>query len=541
MNPRLITFIFIFFPILFDACQKQVPDKPNILLIVADDLGYSDLGIYGSEIETPNIDALAAKGLIFSQFHTALMCAPSRAMLLTGNDNHIAGIGLQSPRGSYAEGKFGYEGYLTNRVAPLPQLLRDAGYFTCTAGKWHIGREAEHSPKAKGFTRSFNLLFGGGNHYNNIGLFRSDSVSLYREDGEWVDYPEGNYSTAFYTDKLMQYMSEAKDLGKPFFAFAAYTSPHWPLQVPAAFDKYKGYYDLGYDSLRVLRFASLKKTGIIPAESTLPPRLDFITRWDSLSGEQKKSESRKMELYAAMVHNLDYHVGRLVQFLKEKKMYDNTIIVFISDNGAAAEDFFNHPAQGEFLRSKYDNSYSNMGSPTSFVSYGAQWAQAGAAPFNRFKGFTTEGGITTPMIMHGPGIPAAGKIISTYCTIMDLAPTFLEIAGISYPEQYNSVSIRPMKGESMLPFLSGKSLTVHNENYWVGFEHNQYAFVRKGHWKLVNIKRPFNEANFELYNLKDDLGETQNLAQQHPEKFNELIDHWRQYAGEVRVFISRSD
>lgn len=520
---------------LFSCNSKKEVQKPNILLIVADDLGYADLGVYGSDIETPNIDALARKGLIFTQFHTAVMCAPSRAMLLTGNDNHIAGMGMQSPKGSYAEGSFGYEGYLTERVVPLPQLLQDAGYFTCTAGKWHIGEETEHSPKAKGFTRSFNLLFGGGNHYNSTGLFSTDSVSQYREDGELVEYPEGKYSTEFYTDKLIAYISEAKDKKKPFFAFAAYTSPHWPLQSPQDFDKYKGRYDMGYDSLRVLRLASLKKAGIIPQQSTLPPRLDFITPWDSLSEEEKKIESRKMELYAAMIDNLDFHVGRLVQFLKDKDLYDNTIIIFISDNGAAAEDFFNHPIRGEFLRKKYDNSYANMGSPTSFVSYGPQWAQAGAAPFNRHKGFTTEGGITAPMILHGKGVAHDGSITNAYCTIMDIAPTLLEVAGIQYPGQYQSKTILPMKGETMLPFLSGKQAAVHNENYWVGFEHRRYAYVRKGDWKIVNIEIPFDEKNFALYNLKQDPGETKDLSGEQVEVHQELIKLWRQYAEEVQV------
>ncbi|MBL7844565.1 MAG: arylsulfatase [Cyclobacteriaceae bacterium] len=524
---------------LFSCESKKEIQKPNILLIVADDLGYADLGVYGSDIETPNIDALARKGLIFTQFHTAVMCAPSRAMLLTGNDNHVAGIGMQSPRGSYADGMVGYEGYLSDRVVPLPQLLKDAGYFTCTAGKWHVGEGAEHSPKAKGFTRSFNLLFGGGNHYNSIGLFASDSVSQYREDGELVEYPEGNYSTEFYTNKLMQYIAEANGQAKPFFAFAAYTSPHWPLQSPKEFDKYKGRYDMGYDSLRVLRLASLKKAGIIPQESTLPPRLDFIKPWDTLTEDEKKIESRKMELYAAMVDNLDHHVGRLVQFLKDKGLYENTIIVFLSDNGAAAEDFFNHPSRGEFLRSKYDNSYANMGSPTSFVSYGPQWAQAGAAPFNRHKGFPTEGGITAPMIIHGKDIPENGSVSNVYCTIMDLAPTLLDVAGIQYPGQYQSETIRPMKGETMMPFLSGKQATVHDENYWVGFEHRQYAYVRKGDWKIVNIQIPFDEKNLALYNLKQDPGETRDLAGEHIELYRELVSLWKQYAEEVQVVFPK--
>ena len=316
--------------------------RPNVLLIVADDLGYGDLGVYGSDIRTPHIDGLAAEGILFTQFHAAPMCAPTRAMLLSGNKNHVAGMGRQNASGLLTQLP-GYETHLSDRIAPLPRLMRDAGYHTYSVGKWHLGTETEHSPLAVGFERSFHLLQGAGNHFNAVGY--SDGGTTYREDGELVEYPEGRYSTELYTDRLIEFI-DSHDDDRPFFAFAAYTSPHWPLQVPPEdLDLYRGRYEDGYDRLRERRFESLKGAGIIPPASTLPPRNDAITPWDDLAPEMQRRESRKMELYAAMVDNLDRHVGRLIDHLKATDRYDDTVIVFMGDNGAAGEDFYNgtHP------------------------------------------------------------------------------------------------------------------------------------------------------------------------------------------------------
>jgi len=530
---------------LFSSCTKKnkKDQRPNILLIVADDLAYGDLGCYGGDIRTPNIDRLAAQGLRFSRFHTAPMCAPTRAMLLSGNNNHVAGMGTQ---GGVAEdspmfGQPGYEGHLSDRIVPLPMLMKEAGYHTYTTGKWHLGTKEEDSPLAKGFERSFNLLQGAGNHFNNIGIELKDTLSTYSEDGKLVDYPEGEYSTAFYTNKLIEFIKGGLDSqdNKPFFAFAAYTSPHWPLQVPEDYlDRYAGDYDMGYDSLRKLRFESLKEAGMIPQNATLPPRLESITPWDSLTQEEQKSESRKMELYAAMVDNLDYHVGRLLQFLKNENIYENTIIIFMSDNGAARDDFYNEAWSRDFILKYYNNDYENMGKVSSFVSYGPQWAHAGAAPFNRFKGYTTEGGMLAPLIISGQGIPNVGEIRDTYLTVMDLAPTFYELAGIQYPGKTQDDTIHPLLGNSILPYLQGKSKTIHDENYGVGLEHRGRIFYRKGNWKLVQLERPSEKNEFLLFNIAEDIGETTDLASTYPEKFQELQQEWKQFVKDNNIILS---
>ena len=536
----LVSVVFLLFSASFASfslCFAQADDRPNILLLVADDLGYADLGSYGGDIDTPNIDALAERGLRFTQFHTAPTCAPTRAMLLSGNDNHVAGMGLQGERMDVP----GYEGHLSDRIVPFPLLLQDAGYHTYAVGKWHLGKEEIDSPAAKGFERSFNLLQGAGNHYNDIGLLAADSVSLYREDGRLVDWPEGRYSTELYTSKLIQFIEDGMDDGRPFFAFAAFTSPHWPLQAPEPFrSKYRGRYDMGYDDLRVQRLASLKRAGVIPEDAELPPRLDFLRPWSDLSDEERQVESRKMELYAAMLDNLDFHVGRILDSLQTKGLLENTLIVFMSDNGAAANDFYVTEPFQSFLQPRYDNSYENMGLPTSFVSYGPQWAHAGAAPFNRYKGFGTEGGTAVPIIVTGPMVPFRGEITGAYATVMDLAPTILEIAGATYPGSHGSSSTRPLLGQSMLALISRRSDSVHAPDYVVAFEQNGRAFLRRGDWKLVAHDLRQGEDAFMLFNVAKDLGETTDLSSISPTKYLEMKTLWSQYWKDSKLPILAS-
>ncbi len=513
--------------------ESKRDNPPNILLLVADDLGYADLGIYGGDIQTPNIDALAAQGMLFTQFHTAPYCAPTRAMLLSGNNNHVAGVARQGRIGLLDLPVSGYENSLSDRIVPFPRLLRDAGYHTYTVGKWHLGLEAETSPHAAGFSRAFNLLDGAGTHFDALGFFEGGST--YRLDEDLVEYPLGRYSTDLYTDRLIEFIDANKDDGNPFFAFAAYTSPHWPLQVPDEYlDLYAGKYDDGYDALRERRFHSLQEAGIIPLSSELPPRNDAITPWEDLTPDERRRESRKMELYAAMVDNLDDHVGRLLEYLKANDLYENTIIVFMSDNGAAAEDFYNRGTYMEYLRANFDNSYDKMGTAESFVSYGAQWAEAGSAPFQRHKGYTREGGIVAPMIIAGPGVAAHGVIDSTYLTVMDLAPTFLDVAGVQYPDDG---SVRAMLGKSITGFLAGEADVVHDEDYVVTLYHGGRAYLRQGNWKISNLEPPFDEDDFELFDLSTDPGESRNLAEEEPEKLAELIELWDQERRSLGIIL----
>ena len=514
------------------ACQGQADadapvadDRPNILLIVADDLGYADIGIFGSDIDTPNIDALARSGVRFTGFRTAPSCAPTRSMLLSGNNNHVAGVARQGFYDLAGHDVPGYEHHLSDRVAPLPALLRDSGYHTYMAGKWHLGLEPGYWPVTVGFERSFGLTEGAGTHFDAKGFYEGGST--YFENDQPAEWPEGRYSTEVYTDKLIEFIAADKDDDRPFFVYASYTSPHWPLQVPAEYlDLYSGRYDDGYDVLRESNFAALKEAGAIPPDMTLRPRNDAVPPWETLTPEEQRVESRKMELYAAMVDNLDDEIGRLLGFLRDNDLFDNTMIVFMSDNGAAITDFYRAgpPRFTNYVRANFDNAYELMGTAASFVSYGLPWAEAGSAPFHMNKTYTREGGIAAPLIVTGRGIAGSDVINRQYVTVMDLAPTFLEMAGADYPDDG---SVRPMLGESMLPLLSGAADRVHEEDYTTVLSHWGRALVRRGQWKLSTLEPPFDESKFELFDLAADPGETTDLRLSHPGKYQELLDAWR--------------
>jgi arylsulfatase A-like enzyme len=540
MKRNLVGIIFFLFlisnGIRSSMAQSKSDGRPNILLIVADDLGYADLGCYGGEIKTPNIDLLAKQGILFTHFHTSPLCAPTRSMILSGNDNHVAGMGsMFSVEGTPRAGKPGYEHHLTDRIVTIAQLLKDGGYRTFMSGKWHLGSQDNYIPYAKGFEKSFALMNGAANHFNNSRIF-SDEPPQYREDSLIVPFPEGSFSTDVYTDKIIGFIEHAQK-DRPFFAYLTYTAPHWPLQVPADYiDRYKGIYDMGYDSLRELRFKSQKASGIIQKNAVLRPRNSSIRLWTTLSPEEKKIESRKMEIYAAMVENLDDHIGKLIQFLKESGRYDNTVIIFMSDNGAAAEDFYNLPKGfGPYLRMHYDNQYKNMGKETSFVSYGPQWAQAGAAPFKLFKSYATEGGIVTPLIISGKFITRKPGIDSTFINVMDLAPGFLELAHLTYPVIFNNKKLDPMLGASFVPYLKEESNTVHGKDYVFGLEHNGQCLLIKGNWKITNISEPFDENAFALYNLSSDRAEVHDLSKSNPQKYREMLNEWMIFKNKVGV------
>ncbi|MEN2282945.1 arylsulfatase [Algoriphagus sp. SE2] len=540
--PLLLIFGMIF---IFSFCNPKAEDtlsenRPNILLIVADDLGYADIGAFGGDIDTPNLDALAANGIRFSRFYTGPVCAVTRAMMLSGNDNHIAGMGSQD----LVTDVTGYEGHLTDRIIPFPELLQQSGYFTFIAGKWHLGLRPEDDPAKKGFERSFVTLEGGANHFSSRLLFPDSpkiiygDKSFYTENGENSDWPEGAYSSDFYTDKLISYIDSNLETGKPFFGFAAYTSPHWPLQVPEKYwKKYQGRYDEGYEILREKRLENLKKAGLISQNMNLPVLHPSIKPWESLSSKEKAKEARKMELYAGMVDNLDENIGKILDYLKSKDLYKNTLVIFLSDNGAAGNDFYYSSFYGPYLQEHYTDSFEEMGTEKSFISYGPQWAEAGSAPFRYFKGFTTEGGITTPLIISGKGVEKSAEIDASFLTVMDLAPTFLELAGITYPEKWNEIPVKPQLGNSLVPYLSGKTDQIHVANYVFGLEHRGNVLIRKGDWKLVNHKQPFERKNFELYNLSNDLAEQNNLKEEFPEKYQDLLSEWDNYSKNVGVVL----
>jgi arylsulfatase len=513
------------------APAQAVPARaaqPNIILIVADDLGYSDLSAFGSEIQTPNLDALGARGMQLTNFHTSPTCSPTRAMLLTGTDNHIAGVGTMAEEILPAQkGKPGYEGFLTDRVATLPAILRQGGYHTFMAGKWHLGVTEAQSPAARGFDKSFALLNGGADHFDDGGInVELSPKAAYREDGKSVPLPNDfGYSTTYYTDRMIGYIDSVKD-GKPFFGYLAYTAPHWPLQVPDRYlDRYRGVYDAGYDSIAEARLERLKAKGYVPRDVKAYPGPGVFPGWASLSAEDKAKEARRMEIYAAMVTALDDQVGRLIAHLKATGRYDNTIIMFFSDNGAegsTAESI--SAANARWIQTNFDNSLENMGKRGSFIGYGPNWARVSAAPFRMFKAYTYEGGIRSPAIVVGPGV-RAGARSDAFVNVKDVAPTLLEAAGVEHP----SVRDRrepPMQGRSALAFLEGRAASVHGPTDVDCLELFGRVAVRQGRFKLTYSNPPWGAGRWELYDIVSDPAESRDLSRQRPQELKHMLVEW---------------
>ncbi|KAK8188296.1 alkaline-phosphatase-like protein [Phyllosticta capitalensis] len=555
----------------------MAPDKrPNFLVIVADDLGFSDLAPFGGEINTPNIAKLAANGVRFTDFHAAAACSPSRAMIMTGTDHHIAGLGnliewtnISGQNDPNSEGGMstapqrgmpGYEGYLNERVAALPEILKDNGYLTLLSGKWHLGLTPERSPKARGFERSFAHLPACSNHYayepqlekpDQIPEFMTMSfIALHSEDGEYVKkLPEGWYSSDGYGDKMLQYLKdrhESKD-ERPFFGYFPFTAPHWPLQAPKEYiEKYKGVYDDGPDALRLKRLQRLKDLGMVAQDVEPHPVVaDEVKEWEELTPEEKAKSCRAMEVFAAMVEVIDVNVGKVVDYLEQTGELDNTFVCFMSDNGAEGAAYEAYPiVQGSMighLKKYYNNALDNLGAGDSFIWYGPRWAQAATAPSRLYKAYTTEGGVRVPFVAQFPkgyqDSSRAGSITDVFATVMDLAPTILDMAGVKHPApSFHGREVVPMRGASMAPFARSSSVErVHAEDFVNGWETCGRAAVRKGDWKIVYIPKPKGPERWQLYNLRADPGEVHDLADKQPERLQELLKLWDQYVLETGV------
>lgn len=545
------------------------PKKPNFLVIVADDLGFSDTGPYGGDIRTPNLDRMAATGLRMTDFHTAPSCSPTRAMLLSGTDNHIAGLGQMAEyMMGFQDGVFddrpGYEGYLNFRVAALPEIMQDAGYHTMMSGKWHLGMLPGLSPSARGFDRCAALLPGAGNHFNyEPQLERANgkpkAPSFMTGEGFWMEgdryidrateLPGDFYSTAYFTDRMLEYLGDRdkEESKKPFFGYLAYTSPHWPLQAPrAVIDRYKGRYDAGPEALRLERLKKLQELGLVPSDITPAPVEEMMKQWEAKSAEEKAASARKMEVYSAMVEEMDRHIGRVLDRLEETGELDNTFIIFMSDNGAEGTLLEAAPMAGStglmnIIEKHYDNSFENIGNANSFTWYGPWWALAATAPSRSFKGWTTEGGIRCPCIVRYPPLlsgPTAGSISHEFATVMDLLPTCLDLAGVPHPgSEFRGRQVATPRGKSWVPYLAQKAGHVHDTvKDVVGWELFGMRGVRRGDYKAVWIPPPRGKGAWELYNIRSDPGETDNLSLKEKSVMDEMLAHWERYYAETGMF-----
>lgn len=532
--------------------------RPNFLIIVADDLGYSDLGCFGSEISTPNLDAIASGGLRLSSFYTASACSPTRSMLFSGTDNHLAGLGQMAETISHVDpslfqGKPGYEGMLNQRVAALSEILQEGGYETLMAGKWHLGMTKESIPAARGFDKVFTLLSGAGNHYAYEPLLDDNtpvikiSPPLYMENNDRIPFQElkNFYSSRSFADKLLQYLKES-DGTRPKFSYLAMTAPHWPLQAPDEnIAKYKGFYDEGPEVLREKRLKKMNELGLVdPTKKPAPLVTTFGTkRWSELSEQERKESAKKMEVYAAMIEVMDREIGRVLDHLRETGELDNTFVFFCSDNGAEGALLEAIPMLADefqkLLPLHFDNSLENIGRKNSFTWIGPQWAQATTAPHRMYKAWNTEGGVKCPAILRYPAVGGdRGSIEPSFATIMDILPTILDLAGLKHPApSFQGRQVLAPRGRSWVPHLQGKVGDFHEESDIVGWELFGQAAIRRGSWKALWLPAPAGPEKWQLFDLSKDPGEQEDLADKEPRKLAEMVEHWRVYEAETGTIL----
>ncbi len=516
--------------------ERRAPrGSPNVVVILLDDVGFSDFGCYGSEIETPNIDRLAANGLRYNNFRTTAICSCTRAALLTGLNHHSAGMGFLA---DFDGGFPGYRGDLTLEAATMAESLRDGGYSTLMVGKWHVNSARSltqngpmHNwPAQRGFERCYWFNLHSNDFFAPYEMYEGNSMV----QAGGPDY----YITDDLTDRAIDYVRNQKALApeKPFLLYVAYNAAHSPLQVPAIDrDKYKGWYGGGWDELRARRLDKQKALGIVPAATQLPPRNPGVKPWAELSAQEKKVYARYMEVYAGVIDRVDQNVGRLVAALEQLGQLDNTLIMVLSDNGASAEGtpegtpnlMLTAYAQPVSL-DEADALYDVMGGPETFPHYPRGWAMASNTPFRMYKQYTFLGGVCDPMVVHWPkGGAGHGEVRNQYAHVIDICPTVLEAAGIERAAQYQGKPMKPLEGVSFLhTFAEPTATSRHNEQYYeIGGQRAMYA----DGWRIVTWHkrgRPYAEDKWELYNLAQDFNETKDLAAQYPEKVKELERNW---------------
>lgn len=500
--------------------NNHTEKRPNILLILADDLGTHDIGAFGSEIETPHIDSLVNRGTTFTYFHTAPTCSPSRAMLMTGLDSHTAGLGSMGELlTENVRGKPGYEGFLRADALTIAERLKPAGYRSYMAGKWHLGHEDDQGPHNRGFDRSFVALDGGGNHFNNLGYSTVSPKINYREQGETVEVVGDVFSSDNYTNKMIDYIESTPD-DVPFFAYLAFTAPHWPTQAPDAYiQKYEQTYKSGWDDLYNSRLEAYTASPRSSGTLTGLNRYDSVPAWDELSKEQQAYEAKKMAVYAAMVDNMDHNIGRVISYLHDKGELENTLVVFLSDNGPDVHDFRDWPAFNNFLKEQdFDNSIENLGRADSFFAYGPGWGRSSNVTGRFHKYVMTQGGINSPLIMSFPKY-INPRTTDAFLSIKDIAPTIFDIADVDIEDDGHA---QIPQGRSALPLLLGDEEFVYADDEAIGFELFGQSALFMGDWKLIQMRPPFSDREWHLYNVKQDPHELVNLVDTEGDVFRKM-------------------
>ena len=505
--------------------------RPNIVFILTDDVALMDFGVYGGEAATPNIDKLANKGTIFTNYHTSPMCAPSRAMLLTGYDSHLTGVpNLPLFLPPEYVSKPGYEGILNNKVKTVATRLKEHGYRTYMTGKWHLGHTQQTLPSKRGFDRTFILDASGADNYEHKAYLPTQSKPPWYEDGQPIDLPDDFYSSRTLVDKMIGFQEEAPESDAPFFSYLAFQAVHIPVQAPKEFiQKYEGVYDAGWQAIREKRFQKAKELGLIKPDAALGEMLPILAKWEDLTEEGKQLKSKSMAVNAAMLEAMDFHIGRYIDYLKQKGKLDNTVFVITSDNGPEASDPSLVAGFGLWMKAVgYHRDYDKLGEKGSWNYIGPEFASAAASPSAFFKFYAGEGGLRVPLIVSGGNTPSQKKNALSFST--DVTPTILEIAGISPTD--NSM---PFTGRSLMPLIDNKTDILYSSEEAIGMEAASQSALFKGGMKLVKNGKPYGDGIWRLYNLEKDPGEVVDLAKQEPAVFKDLMASYVEYTQKFGV------
>lgn len=521
-----------------NAFADSITTHPNIVLILADDVALMDFGAYGGEAKTPNIDRLAGKGTIFTNYHASPMCATSRAMLLTGYDSHLTGVPnlpLFLPP-EYVT-KPGYAGVLNSKVKTVATFLKDEGYQTYMTGKWHLGHSETNLPSKRGFDRTFILDASGADNYEHKAYLPTQSKPPWFEDGQSIDLPEDFYSSRTLVDKMIQFMDEDYQADNPFFSFLSFQAVHLPLQVPKAYtEKYIAQYEQGWEKIRQQRIANARKLGLIPTDAPVGDMLPVLKKWDELTLEEQKHHAKSMAVNAGMLEAMDFHIGRYIQYLEQKGLFENTIFIITSDNGPEASDPSLVVGMETWMKSVgYHTDYDQLGERGSFACIGPQFASAAAGPGAFFKFYAGEGGLRVPFIISGKSIPQGQK--KAFSFITDVTPTILDLAQIDSTQTAKV----DFSGRSLYPLLNGETESVYGPDEPIGMEAAKQAALFKGDHKLVYVGKPYGDGVWRMFDLVNDPGETKDLAPTNPALFKELTNDYETYKAAVGVLEMPDD
>jgi arylsulfatase A-like enzyme len=507
--------------------------RPNIVILLADDWGFSDVGSFGAEYETPNLDALAYAGMRFSNFHVAGSCSPSRAMLQTGVMNHRNGLGnMPETIPDAHRGKPGYDTVLNHRVVTIAELFGAAGYNTYLTGKWHLGSDETRLPEARGYDRAFSLADAGADNFEQRPIEGMYDSAAWTENGKPATLPKDYYSSTFVVEKMIDYIDADRASGKPFLASINFLANHIPIQAPDSdIARYAAMYKEGWTKLREARAKRAVALGIVPAGAPMKT-MATTPDWAKQSEEERAAAIRVMQAYAGMATAMDREIGRLVAHLKATGQYENTIFVFLSDNGAEPTNPFGSLRNRLFLDMQYDLSTANIGRRGSFSAIGPGWASAGASPLSGYKFSAAEGGLRVPLIVAWPGNKKirAGAVNGGLAHVTDILPTLTELAEVAdHGGSWKGKPVEPVTGRSLVPMLGGAAGSVHGDDP-LGYELSGNSALFRGDYKLVRNLAPTGDGKWRLYNLKNDPGETKDLSAAEPERFEAMMADYRAYA-----------